>query len=84
LCSDATSKGAAEVCAEAVETALRAQPDLCLLDIQMPEGASLPPKRSADPCPMTKVVQITAAPDENGVLGAARAVRELAATWLKM
>jgi DNA-binding NarL/FixJ family response regulator len=73
-------RGGLEVCAEArtgaeaVEAALRERPDLCLLDIQMPEGGGLAAaaaiRRSL---PTVKVVLITAAPDEHGVLAAARA-----------
>ena len=72
--------GGLEVCAEAgtgaeaAEAALRERPDLCLLDIRMPEGGGLDAaaaiRRSV---PTAKVVLITAAPDENGVLAAARA-----------
>jgi len=73
-------RGGLEVCAEAptgaqaVEAALREQPDLCLLDIQMPGGGGLAAieaiRRSL---PAAKIVLITAAPDEDGVLAAARA-----------
>jgi DNA-binding NarL/FixJ family response regulator len=69
-----------EVCADvatgaaAVQAALRERPDLCLLDIQMPHGggiaATVAIRRSL---PGTKIVLITAAPDEDGVLAAARA-----------
>jgi DNA-binding NarL/FixJ family response regulator len=73
-------RGGLEVCAEArtgaeaVETALRVRPDLCLLDIQMPGGGGLAAAEAIRrSLPMAKVVLITAAPDENGVLAAARA-----------
>jgi len=73
-------RGGLEVCAEArtgaeaVKTALRVRPDLCLLDIHMPEGGGLAATEAIRrSLPMTKVVLITAAPDENGVLAAARA-----------
>lgn len=73
-------RGGLEVCAEArtgaeaVKTALRVRPDLCLLDIQMPEGGGLAATEAIRrSLPTTKVVLITAAPDENGVLAAARA-----------
>lgn len=69
-----------EVCAdvptgaEAVQAALRERPDLCLLDVQMPHGggmaATVAIRRSL---PATKIVLITADPDEDGVLAAARA-----------
>lgn len=72
-------RGGLEVCAEArtgaeaAEAALRERPDLCLLDIQMPGGGGLAAtaaiRRSL---PTVKVVLITAAPDESGVLAAAR------------
>ena len=72
-------RGGLEVCAEAgtgaeaIEAALRERPDLCLLDIQMPRGRGLAAtaeiRRSL---PASKVVLITAAPDETGVLAAAR------------
>jgi DNA-binding NarL/FixJ family response regulator len=73
-------RGGLEVCAdvptgaEAVQAALRERPDLCLLDVQMPHGggiaAAVAIRRSL---PATKIVLITADPDEDGVLAAARA-----------
>ena len=73
-------RGGLEVCADvatgaaAVQAALRERPDLCLLDIQMPHGggiaATVAIRRSL---PGTKIVLITAVPDEDGVLAAARA-----------
>lgn len=69
-----------EVCAEAatgagaVRAALAEQPDLCLLDMRMPDGdgitAAVSIRRSL---PAVKIVLITAFPDEDGVLAAARA-----------
>jgi DNA-binding NarL/FixJ family response regulator len=60
--------------AEAVEAALRERPQLCLLDVFMPDGdgigAAAAIKRQL---PETKVVLITAAPDAEGALAAARA-----------
>lgn len=68
-----------EVCAEAasgaqaVQAALRVRPDLCLLDVRMPEGGGIAAaeliRRSL---PGVKIVLITALPDEDGVLAAAR------------
>ena len=73
-------RGGLEVCAEvstgadAVNAALRERPDLCLLDIQMPEGGGLAAAEAIRrSLPLTKVVLITAVPDEDGVLAAARA-----------
>jgi DNA-binding NarL/FixJ family response regulator len=72
-------RGGLEVCAEArtgaeaVEAALRERPDLCLLDIQMPEGGLAATAAIRRSLPTAKVVLITAIPDENGVLAAARA-----------
>jgi len=73
-------RGGVEVCAEArtgaeaVTAALGERPDLCLLDIQMPEGGGLAATEAIRrSLPMTKVILITAAPNENGVLAAARA-----------
>ena len=69
-----------EVCAEAatgaeaVRAALAERPDLCLLDVRMPEGDGITAagtiRRSL---PAVKIVLITAFPDEDGVLAAARA-----------
>jgi DNA-binding NarL/FixJ family response regulator len=59
---------------EALEIAVRERPDLCLLDVVMPRGdgivAAAEIKRAL---PETKVVMVTAAPDEEGVVAAARA-----------
>lgn len=69
-----------EVCAEAatgaeaVHAALATRPDLCLLDVQMPEGGGIAAaegiRRSL---PGVGIVLITALPDEDGALAAARA-----------
>jgi two-component system, NarL family, nitrate/nitrite response regulator NarL len=71
--------GGLEVCAEAgtgteaVAAALREQPDLCLLDIQMPGGGGLGASAEIRRLlPTAKIVLITAVPDERGVLAAAR------------
>lgn len=68
------------VCAEAatgagaLEAALRERPDLCLLDVQMPEGGGI---RAADAIgrelPQTRILLITAEPTQEGALAAARA-----------
>ena len=72
--------GGLEVCAEAptgaeaVTAALRERPDLCLLDIHMPGGDGIAAAEAIRrQLPATKVVVITAAPDSDGVLAAARA-----------
>ena len=72
-------RGGLEVCAEtatgdeAIAAALRERPDLCLFDIQMPgDGmAAVTAIRSA--LPSTKIILMTATPDEAGVLAAVRA-----------
>jgi DNA-binding NarL/FixJ family response regulator len=68
-----------EVCAEAatgaeaITAALRERPDLCLLDIHMPGNGMSATAAIRQALPTTKVVLITATPDEDGVLAAARA-----------
>ena len=69
-----------EVCAEAatgaeaVCAALAERPDLCLLDVRMPEGDGITAAESIRrSLPGVKIVLITAFPDEDGVLAAARA-----------
>ena len=69
-----------EVCAEAVtgaeavRAALAERPDLCLLDVRMPEGDGITATESIRRLlPEMKIVLITACPDEDGVLVAARA-----------
>jgi DNA-binding NarL/FixJ family response regulator len=66
--------GEAATGAEAVEITLSERPDLCLLDVLMPDGdgvaAAEEIKRAL---PETKIVMITAVPSEEGVLAAARA-----------
>lgn len=73
-------RGGLEVCAEAatgaeaIQAALRERPDLCLLDIQMPQGGGIAATEAIRrSLPAMKIVLITAAPDEDGVLAAARA-----------
>jgi DNA-binding NarL/FixJ family response regulator len=56
------------------QAAVRDRPDLCLLDVHMPEGGGIAAAEAIRrSLPTTKVVLITAAPDEDGVLAAARA-----------
>ena len=69
-----------EVCAEAatgaeaVRAALAERPDLCLLDVRMPDGDGITAAESIrQALPAVKIVLITAFPDEDGVLAAARA-----------
>jgi DNA-binding NarL/FixJ family response regulator len=69
-----------EVCAEAatgaaaVRAALAERPDLCLLDMRMPEGGGIAAAKSIRlSLPATKIVLITALPDEEGMMAAARA-----------
>ena len=66
--------GEAATGAEAVRVALAERPDLCLLDVCMPEGDGITAagtiRRSL---PAVKIVLITAFPDEDGALAAARA-----------
>jgi DNA-binding NarL/FixJ family response regulator len=69
-----------EVCAEAatgseaVHAALRERPDVCLLDVRMPEGGGITATESIRrSLPGVRIVLITAFPDEDGVLAAARA-----------
>ena len=69
-----------EVCAEAatgaeaVHAALATRPDLCLLDVQMPEGGGIAAAEAIRrSLPGVGIVLITALPDEDGALAAARA-----------
>lgn len=69
-----------QVCAEAatgaaaVRAALAERPDLCLLDMRMPEGGGIAAAKSIRlSLPATKIVLITALPDEEGIMAAARA-----------
>jgi DNA-binding NarL/FixJ family response regulator len=69
-----------EVCAEAatgaeaVRAALAERPDVCLLDARMPEGGGIAAAESVwRSLPATRIVLMTALPDEDGVLAAARA-----------
>jgi DNA-binding NarL/FixJ family response regulator len=69
-----------EVCAEvatadeAVRAALAERPDLCLLDVGMPGGGGITATESIRrSLPGMKILLVTALPDEDGVLAAARA-----------
>jgi DNA-binding NarL/FixJ family response regulator len=66
--------GEAATGSEALEVAVCARPDLCLLDVLMPGGdgifAAVEIKRAL---PETKIVMMTAAPSEEGVAAAVRA-----------
>jgi two-component system NarL family response regulator len=67
------------VCAEvgdaesAVATAVREQPDICLLDVHMPGGGLLAAQRISDQVPGAAVVMISASTDETTVFAALRA-----------
>jgi DNA-binding NarL/FixJ family response regulator len=66
--------GEAATGAEALEVALRERPDLCLLDVVMPGGDGVFAAREIKRAlPETKIVMITAVPDEEGIVAAARA-----------
>ena len=66
--------GEAATGAEAVRVALAERPDLCLLDVRMPEGGGITAAESIRrSLPAVKIVLITVFPDEDGVLAAARA-----------
>jgi two-component system nitrate/nitrite response regulator NarL len=72
-------RGGIEVCAEAgtgteaIAAALRERPDLCLLDVRMPGDGIAAARAIRRVLPAVKVILITAAPDEDGVLAAAHA-----------
>jgi len=68
------------VCAEAatgtqaIDAALRTGPDVCLIDVQMPDGEGITVAETIRKVlPWAKIVLITAAPDEAGAVAAARA-----------
>lgn len=72
-------KGGIDVCAEvgtgaqAVDAALSVRPDVCLIDIRMPDGGIFATEVIRQALPSTKVVLMTATPDEEGAVAAARA-----------
>jgi two-component system nitrate/nitrite response regulator NarL len=59
---------------EALNCAIRERPDLCLLDVVMPDGDGiLATAEIRRALPETKIVLFTAVPDDEGVVSAARA-----------
>ena len=73
--------GGREVCADvgdgcrAIDAALSVRPDVCLIDIRMPDDGIVAAETIRQALPSVKVV-ITATPDEEGALAAARAGAE--------
>jgi DNA-binding NarL/FixJ family response regulator len=72
--------GGISVCAEAatvteaIDAALRTRPDVCLIDVRIPDGGGIAVIETIrKELPSAKVVLITAAPDEAGAVVAARA-----------
>lgn len=77
---DELEHGGFSVCAEvgtgadAVELALREQPDLCLLDVNMPNGDGITAAAAIRrELPRAKILLITAEPETDGALAAAHA-----------
>ena len=72
-------QGGIEVCAEAgtgaeaVAAALREHPDLCLLDVHMPDDGMAAAMAIRQALPATKIILITATLDEDGAVAAAQA-----------
>jgi DNA-binding NarL/FixJ family response regulator len=72
-------RGGLEICAEAetgaeaIAAARRERPQVCLLDVQMPGDGIAAARAIRQALPATKVILITAIPDEEGALAAARA-----------
>jgi DNA-binding NarL/FixJ family response regulator len=67
ICAEATTG------AEAIEAAVREEPDLCLLDVSMPGGGLHAAAQINVRLPSTKVVMLTASSLEEHVLEAVRA-----------
>jgi DNA-binding NarL/FixJ family response regulator len=66
--------GEAATGAEALEAALREHPDVCLLDVFMPGGGGVFAAQEIKRLlPETRIVMVTAVPDEDGVVAAMRA-----------
>ena len=72
--------GGIDVCAEAgtgaqaIDAALSVRPDVCLIDFRMPDGGGIIATETiCRALPATKVVLMTATPDEEGAVAAARA-----------
>lgn len=65
-----------EVCAEAPDgagalaDAIRTEPDLCLLDLNMPGGGLETARAIKESVPETKVVMLTSSEEQNDILGA--------------
>ena len=74
-----------EVCAEAadrdgaVASALRLEPDVCILDVQMPGGGIAAAREITRLLPGTRVLMLTSSEDETDMVAAIRAG---AAGWL--
>ena len=62
--------GEASDCAGAVEGALRVEPDICLLDVQMPGGGVEAVRRINARLPGTKVLMLTSSEDESDLVEA--------------
>jgi two-component system nitrate/nitrite response regulator NarL len=58
---------------QAIDQALSVRPDVCLIDIRMPDGGIAATETIRWSLPSTKVVLMTATPDEEGAIAAARA-----------
>jgi two-component system, NarL family, nitrate/nitrite response regulator NarL len=66
--------GEAATGTQAIDAALRTRPDVCLIDVRMPDGGGIAATETIRKLlPSAKVVLITAAPDEAGAVAAARA-----------
>lgn len=66
ICAEATTA------AEAIEAAVREDPDLCLLDVSMPGGGLHAAAQITLSLPSTKVVMLTASSQEEHLLEAVR------------
>lgn len=72
-------RGGLEICAEAgtaaeaVAAARRERPEVCLLDVHMPGDGFAAARAIRKALPATKVILMTATPDEEGALAAAGA-----------
>ena len=62
--------------ADAIDAALSVRPDVCLIDIRMPDDGIVAAETIRQALPSVKVVLMTATPDEEGALAAARAGAE--------
>jgi DNA-binding NarL/FixJ family response regulator len=71
---DITLVGEAESGREAVELALAHQPDVVLMDLQMPEGSGLAATRELNRrCPQTRILVVTLFEDDDSIFAALRA-----------